>query len=74
MLARDMGLDVREVARELALETGVVTGPVVMNAMRRLTAPVRPRHLETPSVPALHVEPLADRGRYDSLREVHHVH
>jgi transposase len=74
LLAREVGLEVLEVACELTLEAGVITGPVVMNAMRRLTAPVRPQRLEGPPTPALNLEPTADCGRYDSLREVRHVH
>lgn len=74
LLAREVGLEVLEVACELTLETGVITGPVVMNAMRRLMAPARPQSLESPPVPALRLEPTADCGRYDSLRAVRHVH
>jgi transposase len=74
VLAREVGLDVLEVACELSLEAGVITGPVVMNAMRRLTAPARPQRLDGPPAPTLQVEPVADCGRYDSLREVRHVH
>ncbi len=74
LLAREVGLEVLEVACELTLETGVITGPVVMNAMRRLTAPARPQSLDGPPVPALRLEPTADCSRYDSLRVVHHVH
>ena len=73
LLARDIGLDTLEVAAELALESGVITAPVIMNAMRRLAAPARPQALE--NTPRLTVEPLADCTRYDSLlREVRHVH
>jgi hypothetical protein len=73
LLARDIGLETLEVAAELALESGVITAPVIMNAMRRLTAPARPQALE--NTPRLTVEPLADCSRYDSLlREVRHVH
>ena len=74
LLAREIGLDVLEVACELTLGSGVITAPVVMNAMRRLTAPPRPQALDGPPAPALRLEPLADCGRYDSLRQVRHVH
>ncbi len=74
LLARDAGLEVLEVACELTLEAGIITAPVVINAMRRLTAPVRPQSLDGPPVLALRLEPLADCGRYDNLREVRHVH
>ena len=74
LLAREAGLDVLEVACDLALEAGVVNGPVVLNAMRRLAAPARPQPLDGAPAPALRLEPLADCGRYDSLRGTRHVH
>jgi len=74
LLAREVGLEVLEVACELTLETGVITAPVVLNAMRRLSAPQRLQSLDGAPVPCLHTEPLADCSRYDSLREVSHVH
>ena len=74
LLARETGLDVLEVACDLALEAGVVTGPGVLNAMRRPAAPARPPPLDGAPAPALRLEPLADCGRYDSLRETRHGH
>lgn len=74
LLARDLGLNVMEVACELTLESGLITAPVVMNAMRRLSAPSRPHRLEGAPTPVLTLEPLANCSRYDSLREVHYVH
>lgn len=74
LLAREVGLDVLEVACGQALESGVVTGPVVLNTMRRLSAPARPDALDGPPAPALRLEPTADCGRYDSLRGVRNVH
>ena len=74
LLARQVGLDVLEVACELTLESGVITAPVVMTAMRRLTTPARPQALDGPPAPALRLVPLADCSRYDSLREARHVH
>ena len=72
LLARELGLEVLEVACELTIETGVISAPVVINAMRRLAAPVRPTSLDHPPTPTLRLEPLADCARYDSLREVRH--
>jgi transposase len=74
LLAREAGLDVLEVACELTLKSGVVTAPVLLNTMRRLAEPARPRSLEGAPAPALRLEPVADCGRYDSLREPRHVH
>lgn len=70
LLARELGLEVLEVACELTIETGVISAPVVINAMRRLAAPTRLAALESPPSPTLRLEPLADCARYDSLREV----
>jgi transposase len=74
LLAREAGLDVLEVACDLTLESGVVTAPVVLNTMRRLAAPARPQALDGTPAPALRLEPVADCGRYDSLRGARHVH
>ena len=73
LLAREVGLDVLEVACDRVLESGVVTGPVVSNTMHRLSAPARPDALDGPPAPALRLEPAADCGRYDSLRGVRNV-
>lgn len=70
LLARETGIEVLEVACDLTLEAGLVTGPVVLNTMRRLTAPTRPQSLDGAPLPVLHHEPVADCSRYDSLREV----
>jgi transposase len=74
LLAREAGLDVLEVACELTLKSGAVTGPVLLNTMRRLAEPTLPRNLEGAPAPALRLEPVADCDRYDSLRERRHVH
>lgn len=73
MMAREMGLDVLEVACDLVLDGAVVSAPVVMNEMRRLVAPVQPILLNAPDMLKLQIEPLADCGRYDSLRGGAHV-
>lgn len=73
-VARDAGLDVLEVACELTLDTGVITGPLVMNTLRRRVAPTRPQGLDDPAMPRLQQEPVADCSRYDSLREVRPIH
>ena len=73
MMARDVGLEVLEVACELVLDGSVVSAPIVMNEMRRLVAPGLPIMLNVPDMLKLHIEPLADCGRYDHLREVSHV-
>ncbi len=50
-----------------------VSASVVMNEMRRLVAPGQPIMLNVPDMLKLQIEPLADCGRYDHLREVSHV-
>jgi len=68
LMAREVGLEPLQVACELALESGVVTGSVVMNELRRLIAPSRPDALSLPDSLRLQVEPQADCARYDALR------
>ena len=68
LMARDAGLEPLQVACELTLDSGVITGAVVMNELRRLVAPNRPEVLEVPDRLQLQTEPLADCARYDALR------
>jgi hypothetical protein len=72
-MAREVGLEPLQVACELVLDGTVVTASVVMNEMRRLLAPSQPLMLTVPELLKLHLEPLADCGRYDHLRGVSHV-
>ena len=62
-----------QVACELVLDGNVVTAPVVMNEMRRLISPSQQAMVTVPDMLKLQLEPLADCGRYDHLREVSHV-
>ena len=73
MMAREVGLDVLEVACELVLDGTVVSASVVLNEMRRLGAPGQPILLNVLDMLKLQIEPLADCARYDHLREVSHV-
>ena len=73
LMAREVGLEPLEVACELAQEHGVITAAVVMNELRRLTAPNTPGHLSLPDHLQLQHEPLADCMRYDQLRRGAHV-
>lgn len=75
MLAGEAGLDALTVACELTLEGGVVSAPIVMNALRRLIAPHLPAALiPVPDGIALATEPLANCHRYDYLLESANVH
>ncbi len=73
MVARKAGLDALQMACELSLEAGVVTGPVVMNELRRLIAPARPAPVIAADQLSLTDQPVADCGRYDRLREPCHA-
>ena len=74
LIARDVGLEPLQVACELALECGVVSGSLVMNELRRLIAPARTPQLSLPEQLQLRVEPLADCQRYEQLRGTYYVH
>lgn len=74
LVAREVGLDPLQAACELTLELGVITAAVVMNELRRLTAPPRPNAISLPDQLRLRVEPIADCGRYDHLRGSQYVH
>lgn len=74
LVAREVGLEAQQVACELTLDGGMITAAVVMNELRRLTAPPRPAELSLPEQLRLQVEPLADCSRYDHLRGGQYVH
>ena len=75
MLAGEAGLEALTVACELALESGVVSAPIVMNELRRLIAPHLPAAaMHVPDRIALTMEPLANCNRYDYLLESANVH
>ena len=68
------GLDAVLVAVELVIESGVLSAEHVLNVLARLNASPQPPCVETSL--QLKEAPLADTGRYDSLRntvEVHHA-
>jgi hypothetical protein len=79
LMARDLGdegLDTLDVACDLTLQTGIISSAIVLNEMRRLIEATKPKALDNSllSIPALTLEPLADCGRYDTLRSLRHVH
>lgn len=65
---RNHGADLVTVACELALEQGAVSAAVILNHEHRLLTPVKPEPVTVSTELALAIEPLADCGRYDSLR------
>jgi hypothetical protein len=72
-LAREAGLEPLQVACELSLDAGIVTGAVVMNELRRLLTPPPPSVISLPEQLRLRSEPQADCARYDVLRGGAHV-
>lgn len=74
LATREVGLEVLSVACELTLECGIITAAVVMNELRRLTAPPQPSEISLPDQLILQVEPLADCSRYDNLRGGQYAH
>lgn len=72
-LAREAGLEPPQVACELSLDAGIVTGAVVMNELRRLLTPPPPSVISLPEQLRLRSEPQADCARYDVLRGGAHV-
>ncbi len=60
------GLDAVLVAVELVVESGALSAEHVLNVLARLNAPPKPQGVET-ALPLSEV-PLANTGRYDSLR------
>jgi hypothetical protein len=74
LLAKDAGLDAFEIACELTLKSGVVTGSIVLNEMRRLTEPTPLKELNACHHLKLDDEPQADFQRYDHLLGAHNVH
>lgn len=74
LLAREHDLDALETACALTLESGVVTGSLVQNAMRRLTEPDRPKERTASQHLQLKTEPQANPQRYDHLLGAGNVH
>ena len=60
-------------AVELALESGAPSKQHVLNLLKRLIDPAPPTPIDTPTPLVLVVEPQANVGRYDELREVRHA-
>ena len=72
--ARDHGMEITDEACREALSQGTVRSEVVLNLITRELDPPPIDPVSTPERLRLTEEPLADCGRYDSLREeVHHA-
>jgi transposase len=62
------GLPAVEAACGEALEAGIASADVILNALARRQQPVPPRPILTPARLTLAYEPVADCARYDRLR------
>lgn len=74
LLAREHGLEALETVCELVLESGIISGSIVQNEIRRLTEPSRLKELNASQHLQLNTEPQANTQRYDYLLGVRHVH
>jgi hypothetical protein len=66
----DHGLSAVEAACAEALEAGIASGDVILTVLARRRQPAMPPSITTPDALRLKIEPLADCGRYDSIRKV----
>jgi hypothetical protein len=64
----DHGLDAVEAACAEALEAGIASGDVILTVLARQRQPATPVSITTPAALRLKIEPMADCGRYDSIR------
>ena len=66
----DYGLEAVEAACGEALEAGIASGDVILTVLARRQQPALPPSITTPDALRLKIEPLADCGRYDSIRKI----
>src|SRR3974390_1809023 len=66
----DHGLDTVEAACAEALQAGIASGEVILTVLARRRQPAMPPSIITPDALRLKIEPVADCGRYDSIRKV----
>jgi hypothetical protein len=66
----DHGLGAVEAACAEALEAGIASGDVILTVLARQRQPVMPPSITTPDALRLKIEPMADCGRYDSIRKI----
>lgn len=66
----DHGLDAVETACAEALAAGIANGDVILSILARRHQPPTAPSVITPDALRLKIEPIADCGRYDSLRRV----
>ena len=66
----DHGLEAVEAACAEALEAGIANGDVILTVLARRRQPPPVPSIITPHALRLKIEPVADCGRYDSIRKV----
>jgi transposase len=66
----DHGLQAVEAACAEALEAGIASGDVILAVLARQRQPPVPPSITAPHGLRLRIEPVADCGRYDSIRKV----
>jgi transposase len=64
----DHGLDAVEAACAEALQAGIASGDVILTVLARQRQQATPPSITTPDALRLKIEPMADCGRYDSIR------
>ena len=64
----DHGLGAVEAACAEALTAGIASGDVILAVLARQRQPPAPPSITTPDALRLKIEPMADCGRYDSIR------
>ena len=64
----DHGLGAVEAACTEALDAGIASGDVILTVLARRVQPATPPSITTPDALRLKIEPMADCGRYDSIR------
>jgi hypothetical protein len=52
------------------LEAGIASGDVILTVLARQRQPVAPPSITPPDKLRLNIEPVANRGRHDSIRKV----
>ncbi len=66
----DHGLEAVEAACAEALQAGIASGDVILAVLARRGQSAVPPSITTPDALRLKIEPVADCGRYDSIRRV----
>jgi hypothetical protein len=66
----DHGLPAVDAACAESLEAGIASGDVILAVLARRRQPAMPPSITTPDALRLKIVPVADCGRYDSIRKV----